>query len=90
MRHTATLVGGGLRRTDVHAAIQRHRIERHDFERLAAVAAQSFRECQRDAALPAGGGTGEKPTAAEKIGSESHAFNVAINNVAINVVGTLS
>ena len=76
MGHSATLIRGRFRRANVHAAIQRHRIERHDFECLAL---QLFRECQRDAALSAGGGTGEKPTTAEKFGSESHAFQVAIN-----------
>ena len=61
MRHGGAVCGRRLGGADVHAAIDRHRVERDDF------GVESLGERDADACLADGGGAGQKPTIREPI-----------------------
>ena len=56
MRRNGALFGRRLRRAEVHAAVQRHRIHRHDFR------ADPPSQLHANARFAGGGRTGQKPT----------------------------
>ena len=76
VRHPAALVGVRLGRADVHAAIQRHRVHRHDLR------AEALGQLDAEGRFARAGRAGEDQGIAEGVGS--HGAHLAVRAQTIN------